>query len=301
MNYHKPVLLNECVSALVSDPNGIYVDCTFGGGGHSRAILEKLGSTGKLFSFDQDIDAVQNKIDDPRFHLILSNFRYIKNQLRFLGISKVDGIMADLGVSSHQFDTASRGFSTRFDASLDMRMNQEQTKTARQVLNEYDERDLSYILKTYGEIKSGRKWANIIVHERKNASIDTTQDLKSVLKKVVPSHKENKLYAQLFQALRIEVNDELKALEDMLLQTSDLITEGGHLVVISYHSLEDRLVKNYMKKGMFSGEPERDIYGNWHKPFSLTQSKVITATEEEIEQNPRARSAKLRIGIRNHE
>ena len=300
MSYHKPVLLKESVDALVLNPDGIYIDCTFGGGGHSRAILEKLSSKGKLFSFDQDVDAVNNNIEDDRFQLILSNFRFIKNQLRFYGIDKVDGILADLGVSSHQFDTAERGFSTRFEGRLDMRMNQNQSKSAWEVINKYDEKDLGIILRKYGEIKSGFKWANIIVRERKENPINTTEDLKSVLKPVIPSYKENKLYAQLFQALRIEVNDELTALEDMLLQTGDIIKEDGRLVVISYHSLEDRLVKNYIKKGMFEGEPERDIYGNWYAPFKPLQSKVILASEEEVEENSRARSAKLRVGIKNN-
>lgn len=300
MSYHKPVLLKESVDALVLNPDGIYIDCTFGGGGHSRAILEKLSPKGKLFSFDQDIDATNNNIEDDRFQLILSNFRYIKNQLKFYGINQVDGILADLGVSSHQFDTAERGFSTRFEGKLDMRMNQNQSKSAWEVINNYDEKTLGIILKKYGEIKSGFKWANIIASARKDNPINTTEDLKSVLKSVIPAYKENKLHAQLFQALRIEVNDELKALEDMLLQTGEIIKEEGRLVVISYHSLEDRLVKHYIKKGMFEGEPERDIYGNWYAPFKPLQSKVILAGEEEIAENSRARSAKMRIGIKNH-
>ena len=300
MSYHKPVLLRESVDALVLNPDGIYIDCTFGGGGHSRAILEKLSPKGKLFSLDQDVDAVNNKIEDDRFQLILSNFRFMKNQLRFYGINQVDGILADLGVSSHQFDTAERGFSTRFEGRLDMRMNQTQSKSAWEVINKYDEKDLGVILRKYGEIKSGFKWANIIVRERKENPINTTEDLKSVLKPVIPSYKENKLHAQLFKALRIEVNDELTALEDMLLQTGDVIKEEGRLVVISYHSLEDRLVKNYIKKGMFEGEPERDVYGNWYAPFKPLQSKVILASEEEVEENSRARSAKLRVGIKNN-
>ncbi|MRJ08810.1 16S rRNA (cytosine(1402)-N(4))-methyltransferase RsmH [Ornithobacterium rhinotracheale] len=300
MNYHKPVLFDECIEALVQTPEGVYVDCTFGGGGHSRGILEKLNENGKLFAFDQDLDAVKNQFEDSRFQLILSNFRFIKNQLKFYGITQVDGVLADLGVSSHQFDTATRGFSTRFEGRLDMRMNQNQSKSAWEVVNQYPEKDLGIILKNYGEIKQGFKWANIIATARKNTPIDTTQDLKEVLSPVIPKHKENKLLAQLFQALRIEVNDELKALEDMLMQMEDIIKPEGRLVVISYHSLEDRLVKNYIKKGMFQGEPERDLYGNWYAPFKPLQSKVILASEEEVEENPRARSAKLRIGIRNH-
>ncbi|MGQ1944535.1 16S rRNA (cytosine(1402)-N(4))-methyltransferase RsmH [Ornithobacterium rhinotracheale] len=300
MNYHKPVLFDECINALVQTPGGVYVDCTFGGGGHSRGILKKLNENGKLFAFDQDLDAAKNQIQDSRFQLILSNFRFIKNQLKFYGITQVDGVLADLGVSSHQFDTATRGFSTRFEGRLDMRMNQNQSKSAWEVVNQYPEKDLGIILKNYGEIKQGFKWANIITTARKNAPINTTQELKEVLSAVIPKHKENKLLAQLFQALRIEVNDELKALEDMLMQMADIIKPDGRLVVISYHSLEDRLVKNYIKKGMFQGEPERDLYGNWYAPFRPLQSKVILASEEEVEENPRARSAKLRIGIRNH-
>lgn len=294
------MLLKESINALITNPDGIYVDCTFGGGGHSRAILHALSPEGKLFSFDQDIDATQNNIEDTRFQLILSNFRHLKNQLKFYGISKVDGILADLGVSSHQFDTASRGFSTRFEGKLDMRMNQNQSKSAWEIINRYDEKKISYILKNYGEIKSAFKWANLITHARKNSPINTTEELKQILLPVVPRHKENKLFAQLFQALRIEVNDELAALEEMLLQTSDLIKKDGKLVIISYHSLEDRLVKNYIKKGLFSGEPERDVYGNWYAPFYPMQSKVIIASEQEKRENPRARSAKLRIGIKNH-
>ncbi|MGV4529187.1 16S rRNA (cytosine(1402)-N(4))-methyltransferase RsmH [Ornithobacterium rhinotracheale] len=300
MNYHKPVLFDECIDALVQTPGGVYIDCTFGGGGHSRGILKKLNENGKLFAFDQDLDAAKNQIQDSRFQLILSNFRFIKNQLKFYGITQVDGVLADLGVSSHQFDTATRGFSTRFEGRLDMRMNQNQSKSAWEVVNQYLEKDLGIILKNYGEIKQGFKWANIIATARKNAPINTTQELKEVLSAVIPKHKENKLLAQLFQALRIEVNDELKALEDMLMQMADIIKPDGRLVVISYHSLEDRLVKNHIKKGMFQGEPERDLYGNWYAPFRPLQSKVILASEEEVEENPRARSAKLRIGIRNH-
>uniref|UniRef100_UPI0039A60C9A 16S rRNA (cytosine(1402)-N(4))-methyltransferase RsmH n=1 Tax=Ornithobacterium rhinotracheale TaxID=28251 RepID=UPI0039A60C9A len=300
MNYHKPVLFDECIDALVQTPGGVYVDCTFGGGGHSRGILKKLNENGKLFAFDQDLDAAKNQIQDSRFQLILSNFRFIRNQLKFHGITQVDGVLADLGVSSHQFDTATRGFSTRFEGRLDMRMNQNQSKSAWEVVNQYPEKDLGIILKNYGEIKQGARWANIIVTARKNTPINTTQDLKKALSSAIPKHKENKLLAQLFQALRIEVNDELRALEDMLMQMADIIKPNGRLVVISYHSLEDRLVKNYIKKGMFQGEPERDFYGNWYAPFRPLQSKVILASEEEVEENPRARSAKLRIGIRNH-
>lgn len=299
MKYHEPVLLEQSVSALVSSKNGIYVDCTFGGGGHSREILKSLSNDGKLIAIDQDEDAKKNIVDDNRLTFIASNFRHIKNQLAFHGIQKVDGILADLGVSSHQFNTPERGFSIRFDGELDMRMNQLQKKSAKEIINEYPEEKLADILRNYGEIRSAKKWANKIVTERNLNSINTTNDLKKVLKDFIPQHKENKLLAQLFQALRIEVNDELSVLEEFLLSTSNIIKPNGRLVVISYHSLEDRLVKNFIKKGMFSGEPEKDIFGKWYAPFTPLQNKVIIPDENEIKSNPRARSAKLRIGIKN--
>lgn len=298
--YHKPVLLEESVAHLVQNPDGVYVDVTFGGGGHSREILSRLSDKGKLIAFDQDEDAKQNAIDDPRFQLVMSNFRYVKNQLRFLGIKQIDGLLADLGVSSHQFDTAERGFSTRFTGELDMRMNQQQTKTAAKLINEADENELAYIFANYGELRSAKKWANMIVHQRKEKEIKTTQDLMTLFEGRIPENRKNKIFAQLFQALRIEVNDELKALEELLLSTEEIIQPEGRLVVISYHSLEDRLVKRYIKTGLFEGEPERDMFGRWYAPFEPLQSKVMIANEEEIENNSRARSAKLRVGIKNH-
>ncbi|MXV38840.1 16S rRNA (cytosine(1402)-N(4))-methyltransferase RsmH [Flavobacteriaceae bacterium Ap0902] len=301
MEYHKPVLLDKSVEALITDPNGTYVDVTFGGGGHAREILNHLGEHGKLIAFDQDPDAYQNEIKDDRFHLVMSNFRFLKNQLRFLGIKEIDGLLGDLGVSSFQFDTAERGFSTRFKGELDMRMNQNQTKSAKTVINEYEETDLARIFKEYGELRSARKWANKIVHERKTNPIETTTDLTNLFKNQIQENRRNKIFALLFQALRIEVNDELDALKELLVQSAEVIKPEGRLVVISYHSLEDRLVKRFIKTGLFEGEPERDMFGNWYAPFQPSQSKVITADEQEIDLNPRARSAKLRIGIRNGE
>ncbi|MDG4950116.1 16S rRNA (cytosine(1402)-N(4))-methyltransferase RsmH [Weeksellaceae bacterium KMM 9724] len=300
MTYHDPVLLKESVDQLVKNPDGIYVDVTFGGGGHSREILSRLSDKGRLISFDQDLDAKQNIIDDPRFQLVMSNFRYVKNQLRFMGIKQIDGLLADLGVSSHQFDTGERGFSTRFEGDLDMRMNQQQSKTAASFLMEADESDIARVFANYGELRSAKKWANKIVHERKENEIKTTTDLKNLFAGFIPDHRKNKIYAQLFQALRIEINDEMKALEELLLSTPDIIKPDGRLVLISYHSLEDRLAKRFIRSGMFEGEPEKDIYGNWYAPFKPLQSKAMTANEDEIAKNPRARSAKLRIGIRNH-
>ena len=301
MKYHDPVLLQDSVDQLVQNPDGIYVDVTFGGGGHSREILSRLSPKGKLISFDQDLDAKENIIDDPRFTLILSNFRYIKNQLRFMKIPQVDGLIADLGVSSHQFDTGERGFSTRFDGDLDMRMNQLQKKTAAQFLNEAPEEEIARVLSQYGELRSAKKWANKIVQHRITEKINTTTDLKNLFSDSISDHRKNKIFAQLFQALRIEINDELKALEELLLSTEQIIKPDGRLVIISYHSLEDRLAKRYIRSGLFEGEPEKDMYGNWYAPFKPLQSKAIIATEAEIKDNPRARSAKLRVGIRNHD
>lgn len=300
MTYHDPVLLQESVDQLVQNPDGIYVDVTFGGGGHSREILSRLSDKGRLISFDQDLDAKQNSIDDDRFQLVMSNFRYVKNQLKFLGITQIDGLLADLGVSSHQFDTGERGFSTRFEGDLDMRMNQQQSKSATSFLMEAEEKDIAYALAQYGELRAAKKWANKIVHERKNNEIKTTTDLKELFNDHIPDHRKNKIFAQLFQALRIEINDEIRALEELLLSTPDIIKPDGRLVMISYHSLEDRLAKRFIRSGMFEGEPEKDIYGNWYAPFKPLQSKAITADDKEIAENPRARSAKLRIGIRNH-
>lgn len=298
-SYHNPVLLNQSVDSLITNPSGIYVDCTFGGGGHSKEILNQLDQHAKLLAFDQDLDAKHNLISDPRFTLLNQNFRYLKNNLKFLKINQIDGVLADLGVSSHQFDTANRGFSIRFDdAPLDMRMNQNQTTNAATVLNEYDEKKIADILHQYGELRSSRKMAREIVHFRKNQPINTLAQLKKIFD-YIPSNKSNKFFAQLFQAIRIEVNGELDALKEMLQQTTELIKPNGRLVVISYHSLEDRLVKRFMKFGMFQGEPEKDVFGNWQAPFKPQQSKVIIPTEQEINTNPRARSAKLRIAIKN--
>ena len=295
--YHKPVLLTESVDALVSNPDGVYVDVTFGGGGHSREILSRLSEKGRLFSFDQDSDALNNAIEDPRFTLINQNFRFLENSLLMYGVVQVDGVLGDLGVSSHQFDKAERGFSIRSDAPLDMRMNKMQDIDAYKVVNEYDEEALADIFYYYGELREARKLAREIVNKRKSADIKTTEDLKKVFS-YVPAHKSNKFFAQVFQAIRIEVNQELDALKEMLMQSSNVLKKNGRLVIISYHSLEDRLVKKFLKNGMFEGEPERDVYGNYQKVFELPYRKAIVPTDEEIEENSRARSAKMRIGIK---
>lgn len=296
--YHNPVLLKESVDELVVNPNGIYVDCTFGGGGHSKEILSRLGENGRLYSFDQDLDALKNALDDERFTLVNQNFRFLQTSLLFYGVDKVDGILADLGVSSHQFDEADRGFSIRSNAPLDMRMNVQQSLDAQRVVNQYEEEALSNIFYHYGELREARKLARIIVHERKTKTIKTTEDLKSLFS-FIPPHKQNKFFAQVFQAIRIEVNQELEALKEMLEQSLSILKKDGRLVVISYHSLEDRLVKRFLKNGMFEGEPQRDIYGNYERKFTLLQSRALVPNEEEILGNSRARSAKLRIGIKN--
>ena len=295
--YHKPVLLAESVDALVNNPDGVYVDVTFGGGGHSREILSRLSEKGRLFSFDQDSDALNNAIEDPRFTLINQNFRFLENSLLMYGVTQVDGVLGDLGVSSHQFDKAERGFSIRSDAPLDMRMNKMQDIDAYKVVNEYDEEALADIFYYYGELREARKLAREIVNKRKSADIKTTEDLKKVFS-YVPAHKSNKFFAQVFQAIRIEVNQELDALKEMLMQSSNVLKKDGRLVIISYHSLEDRLVKKFLKNGMFEGEPERDVYGNYQKVFELPYRKAIVPTDEEIEENSRARSAKMRVGIK---
>ena len=295
--YHKPVLLAESVDALVNNPDGVYVDVTFGGGGHSREILSRLSEKGRLFSFDQDSDALNNAIEDPRFTLINQNFRFLENSLLMYGVTQVDGVLGDLGVSSHQFDKAERGFSIRSDAPLDMRMNKMQDIDAYKVVNEYDEEALADIFYYYGELREARKLAREIVNKRKFADIKTTEDLKKVFS-YVPAHKSNKFFAQVFQAIRIEVNQELDALKEMLVQSSNVLKKDGRLVIISYHSLEDRLVKKFLKNGMFEGEPERDVYGNYQKVFELPYRKAIVPTEEEIEDNSRARSGKMRVGIK---
>lgn len=294
MEYHTPVLLKECINGLDIKPDGIYVDVTFGGGGHSREILKHL-TTGRLYAFDQDEDALKNKIDDPRFVLIKQNFRYLKNFLKMYNALPIDGLLADLGVSSHQFDEAERGFSTRFEAKLDMRMDRNTKQTAADVLNTYAEEDLKRIFRLYGEVDNAGYLASIIFHNRKDKQIETVNDLKNMITKCVKRGKENQYYAQVFQALRIEVNKELEVLEDLLMQSLDVLKPGGRLVVISYHSLEDRLVKNFTRTGKFEGEIEKDFYGNQLTPFKQITRKPIMPDEKQIEENSRARSAKLRI------
>ena len=297
MKYHNPVLLKETVKGLNIKENGVYVDVTFGGGGHSREILKHLGKNGKLIAFDQDQDALLNTIEDDRFLLINENFRYIQRFLRFHGIKNVDGILADFGVSSHQFDEAKRGFSTRFDADLDMRMNQQDNLSAYNVVNDYDEADLRKVFWQYGELRQAPVFARTIVTERTIAPIQTTEQLKQVLRKHMPERRENKILAQIYQAIRIEVNQEIEALKEFLLQTQELLIKGGRLSLISYHSLEDRLVKRYIRDGMFEGQPEKDVFGNIDVPFKRV-GKLIIPTQEEISKNNRARSAKLRIAER---
>jgi len=297
-NYHTPVMLNECIEGLNIRPDGTYVDVTFGGGGHSREIIRHLGKNGRLLAFDQDADAQQNVIDDDRFEFIDQNFRYLKNFSRLHNAIPLDGILADLGVSSYQFDQAERGFSIRFDAELDMRMNQSGTLTAKEVINTYSEADLHRIFGMYGEIQNAKSLAKTIVTARLNTTINTVADLKNVIAGLIPRGKENKYLAQVFQALRIEVNQELEALKDFLIQSAEVLVSGGRLVVMSYHSLEDRLVKNFIAKGKFSGEVEKDFYGNDQKPFEAVSRGAITASEDEIKNNNRARSAKLRIAVK---
>ena len=294
MEYHNPVLLKETVDGLNIRPNGVYVDVTFGGGGHSREILSQLGPDGKLFAFDQDEDAIANAFADERFTLINENFRFIKRFLRFHGIRSVDGILADLGVSSHQFDVAERGFSTRFDAGLDMRMNQKDALDAYKVVNEYDEANLRRVFLDYGELKNAPAIARVIIEAREIEPIKNTEQLKTVLGRFLPAHKSNKILAQMYQAIRIEVNQEMDALKEFLEQSLEILKPEGRLSVISYHSLEDRLVKRYIKNGMFEGEPERDFFGNFSVPFK-TIGKLIIPSDAEIKINNRARSAKLRI------
>ena len=294
MEYHNPVLLKETVDGLNIRPDGVYVDVTFGGGGHSREIMSRLGEKGKLFAFDQDEDALNNAIEDERFTLIHENFRYIKRFLRFHGVKQVDGILADLGVSSHQFDVAERGFSTRFEAELDMRMSKRGELSAYHVVNEYDEVVLKNVLLEFGELKNGGAMANVIVNARKENPIKNSEQLKQVLSKFLPGHKSNKILAQIYQAIRIEVNQEMEALKEFLNQSLEILKPEGRLSVISYHSLEDRLVKRFVKNGMFEGEPERDFFGNFEVPFK-TIEKLIVPSNEEIAINNRARSAKLRV------
>ncbi|MEH1008760.1 MULTISPECIES: 16S rRNA (cytosine(1402)-N(4))-methyltransferase RsmH [unclassified Winogradskyella] len=294
MDYHNAVLLKETVDGLAIKPDGVYVDVTFGGGGHSREILSRLGPNGKLYAFDQDKDALANAIDDDRFVLINENFRFIKRFLRFYGAKEVDGVLADFGVSSHQFDVAERGFSTRFEADLDMRMNQDSKLSAFEVVNNYDEEQLRTVLFQYGELRQAPAMARVIVEERKQAEIKTSEQLKAVLKPFLNHQKENKVLAQIYQAIRIEVNQEIEVLKELLLQTPEILKKDGRLSFISYHSLEDRLVKRFIRNGLFEGEPERDVFGNFEVPLKKVGG-LIVPSKEEIKQNNRARSAKLRI------
>jgi 16S rRNA (cytosine1402-N4)-methyltransferase len=294
MDYHNPVLLAATVDGLNIKPAGIYVDVTFGGGGHSKEILKRLGENGKLFAFDQDEDALENTIDDERFVLINENFRFIKRFLRFYNIKSVDGILADLGVSSHQFDVAERGFSTRFDAELDMRMSKKTDLSAYKVVNEYDENNLRRVFLDYGELKNAPAIARVIIEAREKETIKNTEQLKLVLGRFLPAHKSHKILAQMYQAIRIEVNQEMDVLKEFLEQSLEILKPEGRLSVLSYHSLEDRLVKRFVKNGLFEGEPEKDFFGNFSVPFK-TIGKLIIPTNEEIKINNRARSAKLRI------
>ena len=300
IHYHIPVMLTECLEGLNIRPDGIYIDVTFGGGGHSRAIFSKLSSEGKLIAFDQDPDALSNVWEAENFQLIPSNFAFLKNYLRSLGIDKVDGILADLGVSSHQFDEGKRGFSIRTNDPLDMRMNQNGAFSAMNVVNEYEEEQLIKILRKYGEVTSPGKVAGTICRGRQATPIKTTGELIAVLQPIAPKFKEHKFFAQVFQAIRMEVNNELDVLEKFLLQTAEVLKPGGRLVVMSYHSLEDRLVKNYMKRGNLDGSIEKDFFGNILKPFSDVTRKPISPSQEEMELNSRARSAKLRIAERTN-
>ncbi|WP_457289265.1 16S rRNA (cytosine(1402)-N(4))-methyltransferase RsmH [Pedobacter sp. UYP24] len=295
-NYHVPVLLEECITGLNIKPDGVYVDVTFGGGGHSREILKNLNKDGVLIAFDQDPDAQRNKIDDPRFHFVDQNFAFLKNNLRLLGFRTVDGIIADLGVSSHQFNEPERGFSTRFESSLDMRMDKQRKLTAAVVLNTYSEEQLHRIFGIYGEVKNARSLAKAVVTGRVDKPIETLSDFKKAVAAHIPKGKENKYLAQVFQALRIEVNGEIEVLEDFLTQVADVLNVGGRLVVMSYHSLEDRPVKSFLAKGKFRGEVEKDFFGNEQKPFKVITRKAMIADEEELQRNSRSRSAKLRIG-----
>lgn len=296
--YHNPVMLIESIEGLSIISGGIYADVTFGGGGHSKEILNRLDENGKLFAFDQDDDALANVPDDSRFMLINHNFRYLKNFLKLYNAYPVDGIIADLGISSHQIDVAERGFSIRFNGELDLRMNQNQGKSAKDVVNNYTVDELKKIFKEYGELQNAWKIANAIINYRTDKIIENTEDLKTAVSNCLPKHLENKMLAMIFQAIRIEVNEELDVLKEMLLQTVDSLKPGGRLVVISYHSLEDRLVKNFMKSGNFEGDIKKDFYGNVISPFKVISKKAIVPQADEIERNTRSRSAKLRIAER---
>ena len=298
-SYHVPVMLEESVEGLAIREGGVYVDVTFGGGGHSREILRRMGRSGKLYGFDQDADAENNIPDDPRFVFVRSNFRYLYNFMRYHGVSgEVDGLLADLGVSSHHFDDKDRGFSFRFDGALDMRMNTRAGRTAADIVGTYTEDALADVFRLYGELKAARRLASLIVSARETKRIETIGDFLELAKPLAGKDKEKKFLAQAFQALRIEVNDEMSALKEMLVQTLQVLRPGGRLVVITYHSLEDRLVKNFLKTGNFEGKSEQDFFGNVQSPFRMVNSKVIVPSDEEIERNPRSRSAKLRIAER---
>nr|WP_258543819.1 16S rRNA (cytosine(1402)-N(4))-methyltransferase RsmH [Parvicella tangerina] len=296
--YHIPVLLHDAVEMLVQDGAGVYVDVTFGGGGHSREVLNLLGDEGKLVAFDQDQDAKSNLIDDGRFEFVPQNFSFVKNNLRMLGLYPVDGLLADLGVSSHQFDTAERGFSFRFDAELDMRMDRQATLSAKVVVNEYEESELANVFWLYGELRNSRKLARVIVQARSEKRIVTVGQFKDVIKGLVPEMKQKKFLAQVFQALRIEVNDEMEVLRLLLEQLEHMIKVGGRVVFITYHSLEDRMVKNFIKTGNVKGKLEKDFYGNVIRPFKEVNRKPILPSDKEIEINPRSRSAKMRVAER---
>lgn len=296
--YHVPVLLQESIDGLDIKPDGVYVDVTFGGGGHSKEILRRLGKKGHLYSFDQDEDAECNIVNDERFTFVRSNFRYLRNWMRYYGVEKIDGLLADLGVSSHHFDDETRGFSFRFDSPLDMRMNKRAGMTAAEILNSYDEEQLSDILYIYGELKNARRIASAIVKARNEKHIETTSDLMAATEKLFQREREKKEMAKMFQALRIEVNHEMSALKEMLNGARDVLGEGGRLSVITYHSLEDRIVKNFMKTGNAEGKVKQDFFGRTEAPFKSINNKVIVPTDEEQQQNPRSRSAKLRIAER---
>lgn len=293
--YHIPALLTETIDGLNIKPDGVYVDVTFGGGGHSRAILEKLGKNGRLLAFDQDEDALQNVIDDERFTFVRSNFRYLSNFLKYHDIEKVDGILADLGVSFHHFDEAERGFSFRFEGKLDMRMNTRSPLTAEKVVNEYTEEQLANVFYLYGEMHNSRKIASTIARARNTEKIETIEQFLEILKPFFPREKEKKEMSKVFQALRIEVNKEMQVLKELLTQSVELLNPGGRLAVLTYHSLEDRLVKNFIRSGNFEGKIEKDFFGNIQAPLKAVNNKVIVASDEEVERNPRSRSAKLRI------
>ncbi len=296
--YHLPVMAEECIEGLAIREDGVYVDATFGGGGHSKGILERLGGQGRLFGFDQDQDAEKNALKDDRFTFVAGNFRYIKRFLKLYGVKEIDGLLADLGVSSHQFDEASRGFSYRFDNELDMRMNVHDDITAAKVVNDYPADYLQDMFSQYGEVRNARTLAQRIVEQRQHRPINTIGDLLSVIDPIIRGHR-NRYLAQVFQAIRMEVNEEVPALDEMLQQALELLKPGGRLVVLSYHSIEDRVVKNFMKTGNIEGRIDKDFYGNIYRPFKLITRKALTPGEEEIQRNPRARSAKLRIAEKN--